>query len=78
MRLLNLLQREPAAMGTLLTSIMPCLVLLNLVHLDEKQIAALVVAVNALVAFCVRLRVTPRDPGSSAAPAPEPAPQQAA
>ena len=75
MRLLNLLQREPAAMGTLLTSILPCLVLLGLLHFDEKQIAALVVAVNALVAFCVRLRVTPRDLGSP--PAPMPAPQQA-
>jgi hypothetical protein len=59
MRFLNLLQREPAAVGTLLTSVLPCLVLLGVLQLDEKGIAALVVAVNAVMAFIVRLLVSP-------------------
>jgi hypothetical protein len=67
MRFLNLLQREPAAVGTLLTSVLPCLVLLGVLQLDEKGIAALVVAVNAVMAFIVRLLVSPNG-GSAAAP----------
>jgi hypothetical protein len=59
MRLLPLLQREPAAIGTLLASVLPCLVLLGLLHLDEKAIAAVVVAVNAMTTFLARLLVTP-------------------
>ena len=64
------LKREPAAVGTLISSLLPALVLMQVVHLDEQAIAALVVAVNALVAFFVRMTVTP---GPAPAPAlPEP------
>jgi drug/metabolite transporter (DMT)-like permease len=77
MRLLNLLQREPAAVGTLITSVMPCLVLLGAVQLDEKEIAALVVAVNAIVAFGVRLVVSPSGPGVPGPAAAEPQQQSA-
>ena len=68
------LKREPAAVGTLVSSLLPALVLMQVVHLDEQAIAAIVVAVNALVAFFVRMTVTP-----GAAPAlPEPQSERAA
>jgi hypothetical protein len=54
-----LLQREPAALGTLVASIAPALVLLGVVHLSEEQVAAAVVAINATVGFAIRLTVTP-------------------
>jgi hypothetical protein len=57
-----LLQREPAAIGTLVASIMPVLVLLGLVRIDEAGIAAVVVAVNTAVGFGVRLAVSPAAP----------------
>jgi len=55
----SLLQREPAAIGTLVASILPVLVLLGVLTLDEAQVAAIVVAVNTLVGFGVRLVVVP-------------------
>jgi hypothetical protein len=58
-RLMRLLQAEPAALGSLLASILPALVLLDALQVDEKTIAALVVAVNALGGFAVRLAVMP-------------------
>jgi mRNA-degrading endonuclease toxin of MazEF toxin-antitoxin module len=54
-----LLQREPAALGSLVASIMPVLVLLDVVRIDEAGIAAVVVAINAGVGFAVRLAVSP-------------------
>ena len=54
-----LLQREPAAVGSLVASIMPVLVLLGVVRIDEAGIAAVVVAVNAAVGFATRLVVSP-------------------
>jgi hypothetical protein len=54
------LLREPAAVGTLVASILPLLVLFDVLSLSEAQIAALVVFVNALVGFGVRLSVTPQ------------------
>ena len=58
----SLLQREPAAIGTLVASILPVLVLLHVLTLDEAQVAAIVVAVNTLVGFGVRLMVVPSPP----------------
>jgi hypothetical protein len=58
-RLFNLLQREPAAVGTLIGSVLPALVLIGLLEVDEKAVAGLVVAVNALMGFGVRLTVSP-------------------
>jgi hypothetical protein len=55
----SLLQREPAAIGTLVASILPVLVLLHVLTLDEAQVAAIVVAVNTVVGFGVRLVVVP-------------------
>ena len=55
----SLLQREPAAIGTLVASILPVLVLLKVLTLDEAQVAAIVVAVNTFVGFGVRLAVVP-------------------
>ena len=52
------LQKEPAAIGTLVASILPVLILLGLMpSLDDRQVAAIVVAINALVGFGIRLTV---------------------
>jgi hypothetical protein len=55
----TLLQDEPAALGSLVASILPVLVLLGIVRIDEEGIAAIVVAVNTTVGFVVRLSVQP-------------------
>jgi hypothetical protein len=59
-RLISVLQREPAAFGTLVGSVLPALVLIGLLNVDEKGVAGLVVAVNAIVGFAVRVAVVPR------------------
>ena len=64
------LQREPAAVGSLVASILPVLVLTGLLKLDEAGIAAVVVAVNTAVGFVIRVLVSPN---SAAMPASEPA-----
>jgi hypothetical protein len=58
-RLTSLLQHEPAAIGTLVGSVLPALVLIGLLDVDEKGVAGLVVAINAVVGFAVRLTVRP-------------------
>jgi hypothetical protein len=58
-RFIALLQREPTAVGALVAAVVPALVLLGAVRLDDKAIAGLVVAVNAVAGFAVRLAVTP-------------------
>jgi hypothetical protein len=68
-----LLQREPAALGSLVASIMPVLVLVGVIRIDEAGIAAVVVAVNTLVGFGVRLLVSPAAAqNAQAASEPEP------
>ena len=57
-----LLKREPAALGTLVASLIPMVVLAGLVPMNEQAMAAVVVAVNTTVGFAIRLTV--------AAPAP--------
>jgi hypothetical protein len=64
-----LLQREPAAVGSLVASVMPLLVLLGVVQIDEAGIAAVVVAVNTGVGFATRLAVTPVAAEAKAPPA---------
>ena len=53
------LQREPAALGSLVASILPVLVLLGVLELDEAGMAAVVVAVNTIVGFAIRVFVSP-------------------
>jgi hypothetical protein len=53
------LQREPAALGSLAASILPVLVLLGVIRIDEAGIAAVVVAVNTVVGFGIRVLVSP-------------------
>jgi hypothetical protein len=53
------LQREPAAVGSLAASIMPVLVLLGVIQIDDAGIAAVVVAVNTIVGFGTRVLVSP-------------------
>ena len=66
------LQREPAAFGSLVASIMPVLVLLGVIRIDDAGIAAVVVAVNTIAGFAVRVFVSP------VATPPAPAPSQEA
>jgi hypothetical protein len=54
-----MLQREPAAIGSLVASIVPLLMVFGIAPLDEAQTAAIVVAVNAVVAFGMRVLVAP-------------------
>jgi hypothetical protein len=69
-----LLQREPAAIGTIVASVLPVLVMLGVIKIDEAGIAAVVVAVNAIVGFGVRLLVSPvTSPAPAAPPAVNPA-----
>ena len=56
------LHREPAAVGSLVASILPVLVLLDVVRIDEAGIAAVVVAVNTAVGFAIRVCVSPIGP----------------
>ena len=58
-QILNRLAAEPAAVGTLLASLLPALVALRLISLDAEAIGVLVVAVNTIVGFALRIVVTP-------------------
>jgi hypothetical protein len=60
--ILNRLAAEPAAVGSLMASVLPALVALQLVSLDAEAIGVLVVAVNTIVAFALRIVVTPVQP----------------
>src|SRR3954466_4846542 len=62
------LQREPAAIGSLVASVLPVLVLLGVVRIDEAGIAAVIVAVNTVVGFGIRVAVSPS--GTSVSPSP--------
>ena len=53
------LQREPAAVGSLAASILPVLVLLGVIRIDDAGIAAVVVAVNTIVGFGTLVLVSP-------------------
>jgi hypothetical protein len=68
-----LLQREPAAIGSMAASVLPVLVLLGVIKVDEAGIAAIVVAINTIVGVVVRVAVSPV--ATPAAPAQAPAPQ---
>jgi hypothetical protein len=69
MSVLQRLAREPAAGGTLVASVLPALVALGIVSIDEKTIGVLVVAVNAVVGFILRTFVTPAGAGATPRPA---------
>ena len=57
--ILNRLAAEPAAIGGLVASVLPALVALRLISLDAESIGVLVVAVNTIVGFGLRIVVTP-------------------
>jgi hypothetical protein len=62
MHIVDRLAQEPAAVGTVVASVLPALVVLGFVSLDEQAIGVLVVAVNAVIGFVVRLLVAPSRP----------------
>ena len=70
-RLLAFIAAEPAAVGALLSTVLPALVVLGVLQVDERTIAAVVVLINALVGFAVRLAVVPnrQGPGGPSQPA---------
>jgi len=61
----NSLAREPAALGTLVASVLPALVALQVVSVNEQTIGVLVVAVNAIIGFFVRMVVEPAIPATN-------------
>jgi hypothetical protein len=61
-QILNRLATEPAAVGSLMASVLPALVALGLITLDAEAIGVLVVAVNTIVGFAVRMLVLPAAP----------------
>jgi hypothetical protein len=61
-QILNRLAAEPAALGSLIASVLPALVALRLLTLDAEAIGVLVVAVNTIVAFALRMIVSPAPP----------------
>jgi len=66
-----MLQREPAAIGSLAASLLPVLVLLDLIRLDEAGMAAVIVAINTVVGFAIRVLVSPNGaPAAQAASSP--------
>ena len=68
----TLLQRmaaEPAALGTLLASVLPAFVVLGVFTMDAETIGVLVVAVNAFAGFGIRMLVSPAPTAKAAAPA---------
>jgi hypothetical protein len=58
-RLINVLKNEPTVLGTTIASVAPLLVLAGVLSLDQAGLSALIVAINALVGFAVRVAVTP-------------------
>jgi hypothetical protein len=58
-RFLDRLAREPAALGTLFSSVLPAMVVLGIVAMDAETIGVLVVAVNAISGFAIRMLVAP-------------------
>jgi hypothetical protein len=58
------LQREPAAIGSIAASVLPVLVMVGLIKIDEAGIAAVVVAINTIVGFLIRVTVTPVRPAA--------------
>jgi hypothetical protein len=69
--ILDRLATEPAAIGSLMASVLPALVALGLISLDAEAIGVLVVAVNTIVAFAVRMLVAPVAPQKALAGAAE-------
>jgi hypothetical protein len=53
------LAAEPAALGTLVASVLPAFVALGVLSLPAETIGVLVVAINALTGFGIRLFVAP-------------------
>jgi len=53
------LAAEPAALGTLVASMLPAFVALGLVDMPAETIGVLVVAINALTGFGIRMFVAP-------------------
>jgi hypothetical protein len=75
----QVLQSEPAALGTLVASILPVLILLGVIHsLSDQEVAAIVVAVNTSVGFLIRLFFPRPKPRSRRKRKPAVAPQATA
>ena len=67
--LLQRIAAEPAAFGTLVASVLPALVALGIFTMDAETIGVLVVAVNALTGFGIRMLVAPAPRSTAVSPA---------
>jgi hypothetical protein len=67
--ILQRIAAEPAALGTLVASVLPAFVALGILTMDAETIGVLVVAVNALTGFAIRMLVAPLPRGTAPAPA---------
>jgi hypothetical protein len=57
----NILNAEPAALAEAVRQVLFALVLLNVIVLDEHQLAAIAAAMSAVLTILVRQRVTAPD-----------------
>lgn len=53
------LAAEPAAFGTLVASVLPAFIALGVLHMPAETVGVLVVAINALTGFGIRMFVAP-------------------
>jgi hypothetical protein len=60
---------EPAALGTLVASVLPAFVALGILTMDAETIGVLVVAINGLTGFAIRLLVAPLPRSTAPSPA---------
>jgi hypothetical protein len=70
------LSAEPAALGTLVASVLPAFVALGVLHMPAETIGVLVVAVNALAGFGIRMLVAPLPATATATTSTAPAPAE--
>jgi hypothetical protein len=67
--ILQRIAAEPAALGTLVASVLPAFVVLGILTMDAETIGVLVVAINALTGFAIRMLVAPLPRSTAPAPA---------
>lgn len=60
---LNLLNAEPVAVAAAFRSVLWALVLVGVITLDEPQLAAIAIAIEAVLALFVRSKVSPTAKG---------------
>ena len=65
--ILQRIAAEPAALGTLVASVLPAFVALGVLKMDAETIGVLVVAINGISGFGIRMLVAPQPAARRAA-----------